>query len=67
MTEKIYDLTLSIKNPDVPFQVERSIGVQSGNLIEVFAKFQLELIILLKELHDEELAVIRMEDDDIPF
>lgn len=69
MKEKIYDLTLSIKNPNVPFAVERSIGVQSGSLIETFSRFQLELIRLLKELNEEEMLEIRkkLHYDDIPF
>lgn len=65
--ERIYDLRLDIKKPDVPFAIERSIGVQSGDLVQVFAKFQIELIKLLKELHQEEILEIRMENDDIPF
>lgn len=59
---KRYDLTLDIKNPDVPFKIERSIGVQGGSLIEVFSKFHIELIRLLEELKQEAI-----DDDDIPF
>lgn len=62
---KIYCLTLDIKNPDIPFKIERSIGVQSGDLIQVFAKFQLELIRFLTEMHEDEM--IKKYDDDIPF
>lgn len=65
MKERIYSLRLDIKNSDIPFAVERSIGVESGNLVEVFSRFQIELVNLLQDLAQEEKA--EMIDDDIPF
>ena len=65
--ERIYSLRLDIKNPDIPFKVTKSICTESGDLIQVFSNFQLQLVQLLKELKEEEILAIRMENDDIPF
>lgn len=65
--ERIFELTLDVKDPDVPFQIKKSIGVSSGDLIQVFSQFQVQLVQLLKELHEEELLEVRMQNDDIPF
>ena len=69
MGEKIYSLILSIRNPDVPFVLERSIGVESGDLLEVFARFQLELVRFVREMHEEKIKEIerKLINDDIPF
>lgn len=66
MSERIYSLRLDIKNPDLPFAVEKSICSESGDLIKVFAQFQLMLVQLLNEIHKSELMK-QIEDDDIPF
>ena len=66
--EYIFDLTLTVKDPNVPFKILRSTGVQSGDLIQVFSRFQLQLVQLLKELHEVELLEVRMQnDEEIPF
>lgn len=71
--ERIYELRLDIKNPDLPFAIERSIAVSSGDLIQVFSKFQLDLVKLLRDLHEEEMDEARanlmeeLGDNDIPF
>jgi len=69
MKEYIYNLTLSIKDPDIPFAIVKSIRTQSGDLIKVFSQFQLQLVQLLKELHEENLNELKRKevDDDIPF
>lgn len=67
MAEVIYSLRLDIKKPDVPFAVQKSICSESGDLVKVFSHFQLQLVQLLRELHEEEIQAIRMENDDIPF
>lgn len=70
MPERIFDLRLDVKNPDTPFAVNRSISVQSGDLVEVFSRFQIELVRLLRELHDEDLQEqlkLHGADDDVPF
>jgi len=67
---KIYQLTLDIKNPDVPFTIEKSISTSSGDLIIVFSQFQLQLVQLLRELHEENLKeqlALHGLNDDIPF
>ena len=64
--EYIYDLQLQVKDPDVPFTSKRSIGVQSGDLVEVFSKFLLEFSRLMREMVDEERREQGI-DDDIPF
>lgn len=68
--EKIYSLRLDIKNPDIPFTVEKSICTESGDLIQVFSGFQLELVKLMRQLHQEELDERGPNpafNDDIPF
>jgi hypothetical protein len=67
ITERRYDLRLDIKDPDVPFSVGRSIAASSGDLVQVFSMFQIELVRLLRELHEEEMMELRLKDDDIPF
>lgn len=67
MKEKIYELRLDVKNPDVPFAIERSISSSSGDLIKVFSQFQLELVQLLQRLHEDEILELRIQADDIPF
>jgi hypothetical protein len=65
--EKTYRLTLDISDPDVPFKVERSIYSESRNMAQTFSLFSIELIRLLRELHDKELLERQMQNDDIPF
>ena len=67
--EKIYSLGLDIKDADTPFLIEKSIRVESGNLVETFAKFQLELVEFMLKQIAEEVNKERMKnvDDDIPF
>jgi len=65
--ERIYSLRLDVKEPNVPFAVGKSICVESGDILQVFSRFQLELVRLLKELHEEEIRELRITDDDIPF
>ena len=69
MKEKIFSLTLDIKNPDAPFAIQRSISVESGDLTKVLSEFPLKLHQLLKEIHKEEIDELRKDnyDDDIPF
>lgn len=67
MKERIFSLRLDIKEPNIPFAVGKSIGVESGDLIEVFSRFQILLVRLLEELKKEELDELRNTDDDIPF
>jgi len=71
--EVIYKLTLDIKDSNIPFIIKKSISSESGDLIKVFSSFQLCLIQLLKEIHDEEINSIKFGEegkdieDDIPF
>lgn len=67
--EVIYSLTLDVKHPDIPFAVQKSISSQSGDLVKVFAHFQLQLVTLLRQMHEEELDEERAKyyDNDIPF
>jgi len=69
--EVIYKLTLDIKDSNLPFTIKKSISSESGDLIKVFSSFQLYLIQLLEEIHNEEINEIREErkeiEDDIPF
>ena len=75
MKERIYKLTLDVKNPDVPFSVLKSIASESGNLVQVFARFQLMLVQLLAQIKEEEtnekiedaLRKLGVAKDDIPF
>lgn len=71
MSEKIFELRLDVKTPNIPFVVEKSIAVSSGDLIVVFAQFNLKLIQLLKMLQEDELAEIKEQmyngPDNIPF
>lgn len=67
MKERIFELQLDVKNPDTPFAVTRSIGTSSGDLVQVFATFQLQLVQLLRELHEEDIRDKIYEKDNIPF
>ena len=68
MRERIYSLRLDIKNSDLPFAIERSICSESGDLIKVFAQFQLQLVQLFQEFNKEEIEILREQiGDDIPF
>lgn len=63
--ERIYSLTLDVKDPDLPFTIKYSGSVQSGSLTEVLARFPLELNKILKQIaEDDRLKAI---EDDIPF
>lgn len=61
--ERRYKLTLTVMDPDIPFVVKHQIGAESGDLVWVFAQFQLELIRLLKKLNEDD----KLKEDDIPF
>ena len=61
--ERRYKLTLTVMDPDIPFKVVHQIGAESGDLVWVFAQFQLELIRLLKKLNEDD----ELKEDDIPF
>ena len=67
MNERIFELTLYIKEPNLPFKFNKQISTSSGDLVQVFATFQIQLVQLLKELHEEELNELRMGNDNIPF
>lgn len=64
---KIFDLTFTVRNPDVPFKVESHETFSSGDIVWVLTQFQLHLIKVLKDIHEKEILDIRMENDDIPF
>ena len=66
-TEKVYCLTLDIKNDKRV--IERSISEESGDLTVVLSKFPLALHRLLKEIHEDEVRELRrqIEENDVPF
>ena len=64
-TKRIFKLTLDVKNPDIPFRVIHSVSSESGDLVKVFAHFQLELVRLLRQLKEEDER--NKVDDEIPF
>jgi hypothetical protein len=64
--ERIFVLTLDVKDPDTPFKVERSVSVESGDLTYVLSNFPLKLVQLLRELEKEDSHDMGA-DDDIPF
>ncbi len=41
--ERIYEITISVKMPDVPFPIERSFGHSSGDLRKAWRLFKEDL------------------------
>lgn len=69
---KIFSIELVVKDPNSPFNVEYCQLWESGDIVWILAQFNLNLIKVLKEIHEqdlkEQLALHGLNpDDDIPF
>lgn len=61
----IFELHLSVKSSEIPFEVPIHGRIETNDLVELASKFAILLVQIQRELHEEEIQNLRL--DDIPF
>jgi len=63
---KKFELRL-IMRPNNEFEIKSFNVIESDDLVQLLAQFQILLVKLMRDIHEAELNRIRMVNDDIPF
>lgn len=53
--------------PNNEFEIKSFNVIESDDLVQLLAQFQILLVKLMRDIHEAELNRIRMVNDDIPF